>query len=72
MEPILNIRKNRYLLTDKHEPTDKIMLSALMSAATADVRKRADDAHSAYFEELLETVKLQRQRWEKVLSVKSK
>lgn len=71
MEQTLNIRKNRYLLTDKREPTDK-MLSALMSAATADVRKRADDAHRTYFEELRETVKLQQQRWENALSSKRK
>lgn len=71
MEQTLNIRKSRYLLSDKREPTDK-MLSALMSAATAGVRKLAADAHRTYFEELRKTVKLQQQRWDKALSMRSK
>lgn len=53
---------DKYRLTSLEEPTDA-MLSQIMSEAAADARKKGEEAHKRYFDQLRKDAAEQSQLW---------
>lgn len=55
---------NSYRLTSMEEPTDE-QLAALMKEAAKSAKKKSELAHKAFFQDIKDTVKVQKEVWAK-------
>lgn len=57
-----------YRLTSMEEPTDE-MLAQLMKEAAEDARKKADEAHRKFFQEINDDIDNRLATWSRVYNV---
>ena len=59
---------NSYRLTSMDEPTDE-HLSTLMKEVAAEARKKSEDAHKKYFQQMYKNISEQKKEWAKEYNI---
>ena len=59
---------NSYRLTSLEEPTDE-MLTTLMKEVAEEAKRKSEEAHKKFFQEIREYIRKQRAKWGKEYNV---
>lgn len=59
---------NSYRLTSMEEPTDE-MLSQIMREAAEEAKRKGEEAHKHYFEQLKKDIEASHKKWSKILNI---
>ena len=59
---------NSYSLTSLEEPTDE-MLTTLMKEVAEEAKRKSEEAHKKFFQEIREYIRKQRAKWGKEYNV---
>lgn len=59
---------NSYRLTSMEEPTDE-MISTLMKEVAEEVKRKSEEAHKKFFQEIRDYIRDQKPRWIKKYNI---